>query len=278
MTECGTFQEGLARVKKGKLAGYIDKTGRTVIEPQFSEPKVSERSLELGRAAAVMLFSMASPGFSEGLAVFEKEKKQGHIDKSRKVAIPAQFNYASGFREGLALVSINGKWGLIDPGGRMTIPAQYDEATHFSQGLAAVRTGRSWSYVDREGKKFLAVEFDEARAFSGDLAAVRQGKLWGYIDRTGKLAIQPRFPSAWKFQEGRALVADKEPPNWDFGFLNRLGKLLDTLWHRGAGDFRGGLARVEAMYSRSERHNSVLIDRTGVMVLDPPTVGEPTGP
>ncbi|MGC9971490.1 MAG: WG repeat-containing protein [Bryobacteraceae bacterium] len=272
VTECGTFQGGLARVKKGKLTGYIDKAGRSVIEPQFSQPKASERSLELGGATAVMLFSTASPGFSEGLAVFEKEKKQGYIDKNGKVVVPAQFDYASGFREGLALVSINGKWGFIDPGGRMAIPAQYDEATHFSQGLAAVRTGRSWSYADRAGKKILAVEFDEARAFSEDLAAVRQGKLWGYIDRTGKLAVQPRFSSAWEFQEGRALVADKEPPNWDFGFINRAGKLLDTLWYRGAGDFRGGLARVEAMYSRSERHNSVLIDRTGVIVMDPQAV------
>ncbi len=277
VTECGTFQEGLAPVKKGKLAGYIDKAGNSVIEPQFSQPKTSERSLGLGPGTAVPLFSTASPGFTEGLAVFEKDKKQGYIDKSGKVAIPAQFDYASGFREGLALVGVNGKWGFIDPGGRMALPAQYDEATHFSQGLSAVRTGRSWSYVDREGKTVLAVEFEEARAFSEGLAAVRRGKLWGYIDRAGKVAIPPRFSSAWEFQEGRALVADKEGPNWNFGFINRAGKLLDTLWYRGAGDFRGGLARVEAMYSRNERHKSVLIDRTGVIVLDPQAT-EATGP
>ncbi|MGA2327494.1 MAG: WG repeat-containing protein [Bryobacteraceae bacterium] len=269
VNECDAFREGLARIKKGKLIGFIDKTGRTVIEPQFSEPKASERSLELGGAAAVPLFSTASPGFFEGLAVFEKERKQGYIDQNGKVVIPAQFDYASGFREGLALIGINGKWGFVDPGGRLAIPAQYDEGTHFSQGLAAVRSGRRWSYVDRAGETVLAVEFDEARAFSEDLAAVRQGKLWGYIDRTGRLAIQPRFSAAWEFQEGRALVADKTPPNWDFGFINRAGKLIDTLWARWAGDFRGGLARVEVMYSRSERHDSVLIDRTGVIVIDP---------
>jgi WD40 repeat protein len=271
-TECGSFHEGLARVKQGKLVGYMDQTGKMAIEPQFAEAKTSERSLVLGPGVTVGLFSTASAGFSEGLAVFEKERKQGYIDKTGKVVVPAQFDYASGFHEGRALVGVDKKWGFVDTSGRIAIPVRYDEATHFSQGWAAVRVGRNWSYLDGEGKTALAVEFDEARAFSEGLAAVRQGKLWGYIDRDGKLAIAPQFSAAWEFHEGRALVANYKVPDWDLGFANRAGKPIDALWYRWAGDYRGGVANVEAGYSRNERHAGALIDPSGAILVDPQAV------
>jgi len=275
VTECGPFHEGLARIKQGKLIGYLDKAGRIAIEPQFAEARASERSLILEPGVAVGLFSTASPGFREGLAVFEKERKQGYIDKTGKVVVVAQFDYASEFQGGRALVSADKKWGFIDASGRIAIPVQYDEATHFGEGLAAVRSGRIWSYLDGEGKAVLSVEFDEARGFSEGLAAVRQGKLWGYIDRAGKLSIAPQFSAAWDFHEGRALVANGKLPEWKLGFANRAGKLIDAPWYRWAGDFQGGVARVEAGFSREEHHPSVLIDRSGTILLDPQAVAAP---
>lgn len=282
LRELGAFQEGLARVRKGKLAGYIDKTGKIAIEPQFPAPAAFEERLQLGLAAdaartgieAAVTFSTASGGFSEGRAVFERDKKQGYIDRTGKVVIPARFDYASGFREGLALVSIDRKWGFIDASGRVAIPVRYDAATHFSEGVAAVKAGRTWIYVDRAGETAVPLQFEEAREFSEGLAAVRQGKLWGYIDRTGKIAIEPRFSFALEFHAGRAAVVQRGAWDWNWGFINRAGKLIDAPWYGTAAGFHGGLARVVANYSRTESHSGVLIDRTGAIVLDPRAVAE----
>ena len=62
--------------------GYIDKSGKVVIEPQFDEERA----------------------FSEGLAQVEKDGKWGFIDKSGKVVIEPQFDWVSDFSEGLAKV------------------------------------------------------------------------------------------------------------------------------------------------------------------------------
>src|SRR5262245_32107903 len=67
--------------------GYIDRTGKIVIKPQFD----------------------GATDFSEGLAVVavhEGGYKEGYIDETGKMVIPPQFDKATAFSEGLALVGI----------------------------------------------------------------------------------------------------------------------------------------------------------------------------
>ncbi|HUU50204.1 MAG TPA: WG repeat-containing protein, partial [Nitrospinota bacterium] len=83
---------GLAAVylKEKQKWGYIDKTGKIVIKPEFYR---------------------VWP-FSDGLAaVYVKEKeKWGYIDKTGKVVIEPKFDWASRFSEGLARVGVGKKF------------------------------------------------------------------------------------------------------------------------------------------------------------------------
>ena len=65
-----------------KKYGFIDKSGKVVIELQFDDAGY----------------------FSEGLARVEKDGKWGFIDKSGKVVIEPQYDYVGDFSEGLAKV------------------------------------------------------------------------------------------------------------------------------------------------------------------------------
>ena len=67
-----------------KKWGYIDKSGKVVIEPQFD----------------------SADDFSEGLAKVKKDGKRGYIDKIGKVVIEPQFDEVWDFSEGLATVAI----------------------------------------------------------------------------------------------------------------------------------------------------------------------------
>lgn len=80
---------GLFPITQGGKSGYIDKTGKVVISPQF------DRARE----------------FFEGLATAKFGGKWGYIDKSGKYVINPQFDWAEEFSEGLAPVEIGGKWG-----------------------------------------------------------------------------------------------------------------------------------------------------------------------
>ena len=71
------FSKILARVKQNNKYGYIDKTGKIVIQPQFDEANA----------------------FYEGLASVEKNKKWGYIDKTGKIVIQPQFDLAGNFFE-----------------------------------------------------------------------------------------------------------------------------------------------------------------------------------
>lgn len=114
---------------KGKW-GYIDRTGRMVIELQSDK----------------------AGQFSEGLAAVRVNGKLGYIDHTGQMVIASQFDDAYGFSEGMAAVRVSGKLGYIDRTGLMAIASQFDDAYGFSEGLALVRINGKWGYIDRTGK------------------------------------------------------------------------------------------------------------------------------
>jgi hypothetical protein len=152
--------------------GFIDRTGRLAIEPQFH------------RAGA----------FSEGFAAVALRKKWGYVD------LPPPRRGGGGERRG-ADVAPSTRWGYVDRKGRLVIKPQFAEAHKFSEGLAAVQKGEHWCYIDREGKVVIRGRFNEAKDFRGGLARVHEGGsyqevhdgpsywkggAWFYINRKGE--------------------------------------------------------------------------------------------
>jgi hypothetical protein len=222
-----SFSEGLAVVlirrigQEGRTPfytyGYIDRSGRVVIQP----PQDPE---------SLKWFAMAYKGlaFSEGLAYME-HGKLGFIDKAGKQVIPPRYNDVQPFSEGLAAVSLDGKYGYIDRSGKMVIPPQFSNAGPFSEGLAAAYNEDQGGYIDKSGKLVInGAEFSLARAFSEGLAAV-QGKndKYGFIDKTGKFVIQPQFRRVGDFSEGLAAVklVDAGWPG-NLAYINRKGEIV----------------------------------------------------
>ena len=147
------FSEGLAIVQEvvpedaehPVHAGYINQTGKVVIEPQFAHVH----------------------SFSEGLAAAEVSQngalKWGYIDKTGAWVIQPQFDGASFFSEGLAPVATGSgdstRWSFIDKTGKVAIalPQNQVPVGLFSGGVAGIRdstandTGPA-EYIDTTGK------------------------------------------------------------------------------------------------------------------------------
>src|SRR5688572_18741627 len=101
----------LRPIQQGGKWGYIDRTGKIVIKPQF----------------------VWAEEFSEGLAAIENEDgKHGYIDESGAVVIEAKFDNWTDFSEGLAAVSIDFEWGYIDRTGKWAIQPQFAVGRPFS--------------------------------------------------------------------------------------------------------------------------------------------------
>ena len=135
--------------------GYIDETGKMVINPMFEGAEIFTEGLAgvcVGRAC---YHSRPSDKKKE-------DEKWGYIDKTGVIVIPPQFKSVHAFHEGFAAVSIGDKWGYIDKTGKFVINPQYDSAGDFEDGIAmaGVKIAGSdpvsekwqYGYIDRNGK------------------------------------------------------------------------------------------------------------------------------
>jgi hypothetical protein len=136
-TWAGVFNKGIACIEVKDKFGFIDNSGKIVINPQFD----------------------GAPEFSEELAAIfirkesdSKDALWGYIDKTGKMVINTQFKGANLFSEGKALVSDGKKYGYIDKKGLYVINPQFDDAADFSEGLAAIKQGDVWGFINAEGK------------------------------------------------------------------------------------------------------------------------------
>ncbi len=246
-----------------KKYGFIDKSGKVVIEPQFDIESEWDK-----------VYHSRSGAFSEGLALVKKDGKWGFIDKNGKMVIEPQFDEAGDFFEGFACVEKDGKWGFIDKSGKMVIEPQFDYPGYFSEGLAQVIKDGKYGYIDKSGKVVIEPQFDRVRQvfnFSEGLAQVEKDYYsadnlpraddynWGYIDKNGKVVIEPQFNYVSAFSEGLALV--KKDGKW--GFIDKNGKMVIEPQFDNAREFSEGFAGVE------KDRKWGFIDKSGKMVIEP---------
>jgi hypothetical protein len=188
------FSEGLAPMTfKGKF-GYINKSGKWAIKPQFTNAKE----------------------FVDGLAVVIrggdlKKDYSGHyeiIERTGKSVIKFGKNVSrvESFSEGLAAVEVekeNGPplTGFIDKSGRFVIEPKHYLVKSFSDGLAQFLENGKWTFMDHSGNIVLSTDYSVHYGFRRGLAKIIkhgpggafdvQNEKYGYMDKTGKVIWEP---------------------------------------------------------------------------------------
>lgn len=178
------FCDGLARVKIGEKYGYIDESGLLVIKPQFDEAY----DFSDGRAIIRIGDYYGLISKSETEIKPPEEYNVFRFNENRSIEIGhsyAYYDYISGFSEDMAIVEIDGKYGYIDKKERIVIIPQFDYADDFSEGLASVGFDGKWEYIDKSGTIVTRLNADCAYPFSNGRARVRIGDKWSFIDELG---------------------------------------------------------------------------------------------
>ena len=234
--------------------GYIDRTGKIIIEPQFDEAHSFQEGLayvqmngekelkeyfidKTGKIVINQPFFIAKTGFSEGLTIiytntnenkpYSSLHKFGFIDKTGECVINHQFDLVEDFHEGLACVHINGNKGLIDGKtgyinhtGEFAIAPQFRSGSFFSEGLAPIAIGNKYGYIDKSGQTIIPLKFDIAYPFSEGLARIQIDGKMGFINKSGEIIINPQFDEAHDFHEGLAYIE----VNGKAGYIDPKGK------------------------------------------------------
>jgi hypothetical protein len=206
--------------------GFIDRSGKFVIEPKF----------------------IGAGCFKGGLASVITDKGHAYIDKSgRFVTQPGEYvtyhgggcdetwpNYAEGLHQVTRYFKVPGAKtddeltysGYVNAQGKLVIPLAHYYADDFSDGMAQITVKIDISQEElEEGKR-------------RNDATVRERH--GYIDTTGKMVIPPQFDRAEAFRWGIArvgvkhLVVDPKDPIrpgakkavFHYGFIDKKGRYL----------------------------------------------------
>jgi len=191
-----SYSEGLARFCVDGKCGFMDKSGKTVIEPR----KEIIGDFHDGRA---MIWSpdADNPQFN----------KRGFIDKTGKVVVEPVWDIANDFSDGVAVVSLrtknSGEFYVIDTSGKVIIDFKkanikgFAEVGSFHEGLGRI-------------KVIVSEKVD-----GGNMYLPR----FGFIDKTGRVVINPIFPLVRQFNSGFAYVSYKD---YQIGYIDKTGKSI----------------------------------------------------
>ena len=280
------FYEGLAVVcnKETHLYGFIDMKGNEVIPCQyydvssvFSEGiaavfKSSEEwSLIDKKGQEIASFdNQFLPRFHEGfhdgmMAIYNPEDdKEGYIDKTGKVIIPAELDMkmcngsiSVSFSDGLCsrYDYDSQKSIFIDKTGNKVFECEGD-AEDFSEGLAAVRKCFTLDnddfvcrigFVDKTGFEAIPFIFKYAGRFVDGLCWAETENACGFINREGKFELTGdyktlvleegiecgNYPLCPTFSEGLAWVCNKDGK---FGYIDKTGKVVIPFRYESAYD------------------------------------------
>lgn len=218
ISSCGNnnvSEINLIPVKSGKDFQYIDKEGKIVINPQFSQATVFRNGLALVKTSsnepkwgfitedgkfAIMANYKEATVFSDDIAwVVSENAAPTAINAKGEIKITLQdAQTVKIFKEGLAAYSVidssGQKWGFVDKEGKIKINPQFSNTGNFNNGKCAVENSDGkWGYIDKEGKIVINYQFDEAKEFVSGKAIVVSGGKSGLIDESGKYVINPQF-------------------------------------------------------------------------------------
>ncbi len=255
--------------------GYMDETGKIVIEPQFETDALNINYESYSRA----------PLFHNGLAWVlvnygTTTQKYGFIDLSGTLAIPAVYDVAYSFVQGTAWVCYEGKWGVIDTEGNWVTEPKYDVAKNCLDTLVPVCIEEKWGFADRKGKLVIEPRFAGVLPFFEDCAMVATEvsahnsdiyHFWGTIDRTGAWVTPPQYYNLFEYypDEQGWYIAVKDNTQFPLGaYINHRGeRMTDYDFQVGGGStFQDDRAFVFTGYRDNPR--DYCIDREGQVVYE----------
>ena len=86
-------------------------------------------------------------GYSEGLALAEKDGLWGYANVARQIVIPIQYSSALDFSLGMAQVKLGYRLGVIRQDGQYLIEPQYSSLYHINSGIYLAQKGTQWGVV-----------------------------------------------------------------------------------------------------------------------------------
>jgi len=222
-------QDTLAMYREGKLWGFINLKGDTLIEAKFG----------------------ICEDFNSGLAKIGIDKfvrPNGEIFYVRNY-VKRNLIDVREFSDGYLGVKVINFWGYLNTEGELIIPTKYIYTTDFIGGYAAVQTKEGFFIIDKKGNEQKVMNNEKKKIsyikkFSEGLAPIEsKGDLWGFVNEKGEIVIGTMYLGVGYFKGG---IAWARTVDNKIGFINKEGDwVIDPLYDTASDyDVVSGLAKV----------------------------------
>jgi hypothetical protein len=194
------FREGLAPALQGNWRegkyGYIDKSGRFLIPPTYSQAKPFFE----GKAMVCRVVQPAKKPEADEKSPFaglmDDKRECSFIDRTGKLLFPFKNYYYGNFSNGLATACRRDTYlnfsspscGYIDARGRLVISEKFIMAEDFKNGYATVSVSSNpqlWGLINAKGEFVIKPIYSELGSVSEGFLAFRVGDSlsgkWGYM-------------------------------------------------------------------------------------------------
>ncbi len=142
------FQDGLLKYEKDGKVGFLDKTGKIVIQAKYDDVHGVSNGL-----IGVCLNGTKKESTFGGTW----ENGWGFIDKTGKIVIPCKYKSSMSFTEGVVSVKEGEKWGIMDKTGKWIIKPEFEDyPENCKNGLIKIKGKKYYNgqfgYIDKTGK------------------------------------------------------------------------------------------------------------------------------
>jgi hypothetical protein len=183
--EIRPFKEGFAAVKINKHWGFINTSGRLVVESKY--------------------FSVGD--FSNGRAAVYKNGRCGYIDYQGEIVVDLLYNGCYEFEEDKAVVQLpRMRDGLIDKNGEVLIKPSIKTLFSFSEGRGLVRDKSMRYYFISENANMYDGFYQSAKKFQFGVAPVQRKDKWGLINLKGMWVCRPKYKQISRLDNGMLLA------------------------------------------------------------------------
>ncbi len=179
--------------------------------------------------------------FSEGFAVCDPYSYC--IDYKENVLIDGTPKYLGKFSYDAAVCIMGGYYKLCDKLGNLHDVDKDMVLFDFSDGLSRfyLDSSKLYGFLDKEFKICIEPIYDDASDFEEGYAVIKQKEMYGYINRLGEVIIKPQFKMALNFSNGIAAV---ESTDGLWGYIDYKGNYVIQPKYTEAEQFHDGHAIV----------------------------------
>ncbi|MFN3997906.1 WG repeat-containing protein [Algoriphagus sp.] len=177
--------EGLFPAGKDGKTGFVNSSGKWIIDPLFSE----------------------ASNFYESVSFYRNSSKWGLIGTNGNIISDSRWDEIKNFSSGIAIAKESGRFFLLDKTGKALNQEGFDQVCRLKEGFFLVEKEGKRGLLDNSGNEIFSVEFENIQVEKPDFFIVTKNKLTGVLNEKGDVILPINYQEIVADWTGNQILA-----------------------------------------------------------------------